>query len=120
MSGSEPSGTATSKAFPCWTPVNSAAEVALPEVAADHRHRSIRSAAPHIVRRAERAPDDGAHTEDVEILTTRHDAVDELGFAAGREVEPRRRVGEGAVEDLPVALADLFPERVGPGWTRSR
>ena len=93
--------------------VGRAAEPALPEGVADDRHRAIRAAAAPVVVGRPRPSEDRLNAEHVEIASARPDAVDELGRSALREVEPRARPGEGAVEELR-PVADGLPDRVGP------
>ena len=40
------------------------------------------------------------------------------GLAAVRQVEPRSRIRERAVEQLMLTIPKLFPERVAPGRSR--
>ncbi len=93
--------------------VSRAAEAPLPEGVADDRHRTIGAApAPVIVFRP-RAAEDGRDPKHVEVASARPDAVDELGRSALREVEPRARPGDGALEELR-AIPDGFPDGVRP------
>jgi hypothetical protein len=70
--------------------VRRAAEAPLPEAVADDRDRSIRAAAPHVVRRGERAADPRRDAEDLEERAARPHTVHELRFSAGGEIEASR------------------------------
>jgi hypothetical protein len=62
--------------------VSRAAETALPEAVADHRHRAVGPAAADIVGRRQRAAEHGRDAERVEHPAARPQAVDKLCLAA--------------------------------------
>ena len=94
--------------------VSRSPEAALPERVADHRDGTIGSAPSAVVVFAPGATEDRGDAEHIEVASGRPDAVDELRRSALREVEPRARPGEGAIEELGT-IADGFPDRIRPG-----
>ena len=111
--------------------VRRAAEMALPETVADHHHRTSGAAARPIVVFGERAAEQRAHPKRLEKRSGRPDAVDELRFSAGCQVErgsnsirpPSRRVPaaagspprRGMLHPLGFRLAALDSSTSRPG-----
>src|SRR5207237_7618037 len=75
-----------------------AAEPSLPHRVADHRHRSVWTATPHIVGGREGPADDGGNTKSGKEGTARNHSPHRLDRSTGREVERRPRPCEGVLE----------------------
>ncbi len=95
--------------------VRRAAEAPLPETIADDHDRAVLAASAHVVRLGEGAAENRRHAQHLEETAARHDAVGVVRLAAARQVEAGRAIGEGPVEQLGIARAQLLPQRVGPG-----
>jgi hypothetical protein len=93
--------------------VGRTSEPALPEAIADNRHGTVRAAAAPIVRLGDRAPDECLDAKRVEVPAADPGAINHVGRAGLREIEPPGRPRECALEQL-AALANLFPDGVGP------
>ncbi len=138
ISGSSPSGSATSYGRPWSSPVNSGGVTPItvsvtrfstsgfPTTSAAPRKcrcqkrvahdddRAVLPTASLIVRLRERAAENRRDAEDVEEAAAGEDAVGVLGLAAVGEVVSRAAVRERPVKELPIAPPQLFPERIRP------
>ena len=77
-----------------------ATEPPLPEAVADHRHRSCRTAAALIVSVGEVRPRIAGTPQRFKETAARPQAIDQLGFTARGQVEPRVVVAKHASEEM--------------------
>ena len=90
-----------------------AGETLLPETMADDGDRPICLSAAVISRREHPSADTG-DAEHLEEPAADVRAVYRFGLTAGRQVEPLRRPGERAVEQLGLPHLDLVPDWIRP------
>ena len=100
--------------------IRNTTEPPLPDTIADHSHRSSSTPAALIVHLCERAAQNRGDAQYLKKPATGPQAIDELGFTTGCQIEPRSEIRKRAVEQL-WPPANLVPDGIVPhggGLTR--